>query len=157
MNTQLLIQFIALNAANVIIQTVKSLLTIKGSKMVAALTNAIAYGLYTIVVIYMTCELPLFWKVLIIGAVNFIGVYAVKWGEEKARKDKLWKIEATVLTIYADEVERTLGELSHSKIKIDERYTLFNFYCWTQTESRAVREGLSKYCAKFFASESKNI
>ena len=93
---KLLIVFILLNAINVVIQTIKSLLTVKGGKVMAAVANAIAYGFYTIVVIYMVCELPLWQKVVIVGSCNFIGVYIVKLIEEKMRRDKLWKIEATI-------------------------------------------------------------
>src|SRR5699024_10697866 len=99
MDIKLLIIFIVLNAVNVVIQTIKSICTIKSSKMVAALVNAIAYGLYTVVVVYMVCELPLLWKVVIVGVCNFVGVFIVKWIEEKARKDKLWKVEITVYNI----------------------------------------------------------
>ena len=59
MNTELLIIFIALNIVNVIIQTVKSLATVKCGKTVAAVVNAVAYGLYTVVVVYTVCDLPL--------------------------------------------------------------------------------------------------
>ena len=45
MNTELLITFIILNIVNVIIQTVKSIATIKCGKGCAAAVNAIAYGL----------------------------------------------------------------------------------------------------------------
>ena len=41
-------------------------------------------------------RLPLWLKVVVVGLCNLVGVFAVKWGEEKARKDKLWKVEATV-------------------------------------------------------------
>ena len=59
MNTELLIIFIVLNIVNVIIQTVKSLATVKCGKTVAAIVNAVAYGLYTVVVVYTVCDLPL--------------------------------------------------------------------------------------------------
>ena len=89
MNKELLIIFIVLNIFNVIIQTVKSIATVKCGKGVAALVNAIAYGLYTVVTVYLMCELPLGWKAGIVALCNLIGVYVVKWAEEKARKDKL--------------------------------------------------------------------
>ena len=92
---ELLILFIVMNVVNVIIQTVKSIATIKCGKFVAAIVNAIAYGLYTYIVVLTMCELPLLYKCLIVAAANFVGVYVVKFVEEKARKDKLWKIEAT--------------------------------------------------------------
>ena len=87
MDTKLLIIFITLNVVNVIIQTVKSIATIKCGKVMAALVNAIAYGLYTVVVVYTVCDLPLWLKVVVVGVANLIGVYVVKWGEEKSRKE----------------------------------------------------------------------
>ena len=96
MDTRLLIIFIALNIVNVIIQTVKSLATVKCGKTAAALVNAVAYGLYTVVLVYTVCDLPLWLKVIVVGLCNLVGVFVVKFAEEKARKDKLWKVEATI-------------------------------------------------------------
>ena len=70
----LLITFILLNIANVIIQTIKSIATIKCGKGIAAIVNAVAFGLYTIVTVYMLCELPLWWKAGIVAACNLVGV-----------------------------------------------------------------------------------
>ena len=83
---KLLIVFIVFNVLNVIIQTVKSIATIKCGKMVASIVNAVAYGLYTYIVVLTMCELPLLVKCLIVAGSNFVGVYAVKYFEEKARK-----------------------------------------------------------------------
>ena len=152
----LLILFIILNAVNVVIQTIKSLLTIKGGKLVAASANAIAYGLYTVVVIYMVCELPLLWKVLIIGACNFIGVFVVKLIEEKIRKEKLWKIEVTIPSAEKENllIDCERMDLTFNYIDIH-KYFIFNFYCETKDESKAVKEMLTNYKAKYFVSESK--
>ena len=87
MENNLLIIFIILNILNVIIQTVKSLCTINGGKIVAAVANAVAYGFYTIVIIYMVCDLPLATKVVIVAICNFVGVFFVKMLEEKSRKE----------------------------------------------------------------------
>lgn len=157
MDTKLLILFIALNAINVVIQTVKSLCTIKCGKLIAAIVNAIAYGLYTVVVIYMVCELPLMWKVIIVGLCNFVGVFCVKWFEEKVRKDKLWKIEVTVPTKYLNAVHLDLKEIPHSYIEISPKHTLFNFYCATQKESAQVKTIVDQYEAKYFVAESKSL
>ena len=56
MNMNLLITFIILNIINVVIQTIKSLATVKCGKGVAAIVNAVAFGLYTIVTVYMLCD-----------------------------------------------------------------------------------------------------
>ena len=110
----LLVLFIILNIVNVIIQTVKSLVTVKCGKGVAAAINALAYGLYTIVVVYMMCDLPLLLKAFIIAMCNLIGVYIVKLIEEKSTRDKLWKVEMTIKPRYKNEVEKVLNQLNIS-------------------------------------------
>lgn len=158
MNT-LLLTFIILNILNVIIQTVKSIATVKCGKTAAAIINAVAYGLYTIVTVYMMCELELWLKALIVALANLVGVYVVKLLEEKARKDKLWRVESTVEKCYRDELHEALLkiDISHNYIDNVGRYAVFNIYCPTQKESAMVKEILNRYKAKYFVSESKNL
>ncbi len=157
MDNKLLMLFIVLNVVNVIIQTVKSIATIKCGKTVAALVNAIAYGLYTVVVVYTVCELPLWLKVVVVGGANLIGVYLVKLFEEKGRKDKLWKVEATVLRGWTKELHNALveAEIPHNYLENVGKYTLFNLYCATQAQSAKAKEIMTKYDAKYFVSETK--
>lgn len=157
MDNKLLMLFIVLNVVNVIIQTVKSIATIKCGKTVAALVNAIAYGLYTVVVVYTVCELPLWLKVVVVGGANLVGVYLVKLFEEKSRKDKLWKVEATVLRVWTKELHKTLveAEIPHNYLENVGKYTLFNLYCATQAQSAKAKEIMTKYDAKYFVSETK--
>ena len=89
MTTKLLILFIVMNVLNVIIQTVKSIATIKCGKTAAAAINALAYGLYTYIIVLTNCDLPLIVKGLIVASANFVGVWIVKFLEEKAKKDKI--------------------------------------------------------------------
>ena len=158
MNTQLLIIFIVLNILNVIIQTIKSIATVKCGKAVAALVNAIAYGLYTVVTVYMMCSLPLGWKAAIVALCNLIGVYVVKWAEEKARKDKLWKVEATVNPIHLDKLKNIFEKngIPFSYIDVN-KYVIFNLYCATQKDSLFVKSVLDQHNAKYFVSESKTL
>ena len=80
---KLFILFVVLNVINVVLQTAKSIATMRCGKTVAAVANAVAYSLYTVVIIYTNCELPLFAKVAVVGVTNLIGVYIVKAIEEK--------------------------------------------------------------------------
>lgn len=157
MDGKLLILFIILNVVNVIIQTVKSLATIKCGKTMAALVNAVAYGLYTVVVVYTVCDLPLWLKVVVVGVANLIGVYLVKLFEEKSRKDKLWKVEATVSSQYVERLHNELSavKLSHNYIDKIGKYVIFNVYCETQADSIEAKKLLDYYHAKYFVSESK--
>ena len=159
MNTKLLIIFIALNIINVIIQTIKSLATVKCGKTVAAIINAVAYGLYTVVVVYTVCDLPLWLKVVIVGACNLVGVFCVKWGEEKARKDKLCEVRATVYEPYTESLHHDLesANIPHNYIPNIGKYTIFNIYCETQAESKRVKDLLDYHKAKYFVSESKTL
>ena len=157
MDIKLLIIFIVLNIFNVVIQTVKSIATVKCDKVVAAIVNAIAYGFYTVVTVFMLCDLPLTWKAFIVAMCNLVGVYAVKALEEKARKDKLWKIEATVSAQYVERLhdELSVVKLSHNYIDKIGKYVIFNVYCETQADSIEAKKLLDFYHAKYFVSESK--
>lgn len=151
--------FIILNVVNVVIQTYKSIITINGSKMGAAIVNAITYAVYTIVVVFMTADgLGLVWKALIIGVANFFGVYVVKMLEEKARKDKLWKIEATVKNAHTKSLDERLEilHIPHRYIEVG-GHTIFNCYCATKNESALAKDVLNAYNAKYFVSESKTL
>lgn len=154
-----LLVFIVLNVVNVVIQTIKSIITINGTKWSASIVNAVAYGLYTIVVVFMSAEgLGLFWKAVIIGLANLVGVYVVKLIEEKNRKDKLWKIETTFdhkenfihnLKIWAE-----VNHIAMNYIDID-KYYVVNFYAPTQKDSIIIKEFITKFNGKYFVSESK--
>ena len=159
MDTKLLLVFIGLNIANVIIQTVKSIATVKCGKGVAAIVNAVAYGLYTVVTVYLMCELSLGLKALIVALCNLVGVYVVKWAEEKARKDKLWKIEATVFEPHTKSLhlDLTAEEIPCNYIPKIGKWSVFNIYCETKEQSQKAKEILDKYEAKYFVSESKTL
>lgn len=156
---KLLVDFIILNILNVIIQTVKSLVTVKCGKELAAIVNAIAFGLYTVVTVYMMCELPLGTKAIVVALCNLVGVYVVKLLEEKARKDKLWKVELTVRNFNTQKLAKALDDLDipYNYIENVGKYTIFNVYCSTQKQSATVK-GIGTECkAKFFVSETKNF
>ena len=158
----LLITFTILNIVNVVLQTIKSIATFKCGKTMAAIINAVAYGLYTIVLVYTVCDLPLMLKAAIVAICNFVGVWLVKYGEEKARKDKLWKVEATIPNEGINpEYDDCIVELKQSGIPMNyidiTKYILINCYCATQADSAKVKTILDKYNAKHFVSESKTL
>ena len=154
-----LLVFILLNVVNVIIQTVKSIATIKCGAWSAAAINAVAYGLYTVVVVYMNADgLGILWKAIIIGIANLLGVYVVKLIEQKKRKDKLWKVECTIDRSQTTSLDSMLdnAHIPHNYL-IAGRYSIFNCYCATQKQSESVKKILALYNAKYFVSESKTL
>ena len=156
MNTILL--FALCTAVNVILSTIKSILTVKGGKLSASFINALTYGFYSYVIVLTSADgMPIWLKMAITAICNFIGVYLVKWIEEKARKDKLWKVELTVPTKYSNTIDFDLHDVPHSYIELSDKHTLFNFYCATQKESAKVKAIANQYEAKYFVAESKNL
>lgn len=149
----LLFQFIVFNVLNVVIQTIKSIATIKCGKMLAAIVNAVAYGLYTYIIILTNVELDLWIKIMVVAIANLVGVYVVKLIEEKSRKDKLWKIEATFDIDYLEEIHKNVA-LSHSYIEVGD-HVIFNFYAENQRQSAIAKDIIQKYNGKYFVSESK--
>ena len=157
MKMNLLLIFIVLSIINVIFSTIKSIVTIKSGPWVASIVSALYYGYYNIVLIYTVADFPLWQKVVVTAGCNLVGVFIVKYGEERARKDKLWKVELTVPTEYKNAVDFDLRTVPHSYIELSDKHTLFNFYCATQADSAKVKAIANQYEAKYFVAESKNL
>lgn len=158
MNIELLITFIILSIINVIFSTVRSIVTIKGNKVTASFISGGYFAFYNIMLLYTVADFPMWQKCIITFVCNVIGVFIVKFIEEKSRKDKLWKVEATIPRAEASRLINYLenSELSYNYVYIN-KYYLFNFYCPTQKESASVKELLDKFHAKYFVSESKTL
>lgn len=156
----LLILFITLNALNVVIQTVKSLCTVKCGKTIAAIVSALAYGLYTVVLVYMQCDLSIIAKALVVGGCNLVGVYIVKVVEEKLQKEKLWKVELTIKNDYQALFELT-SRLNTQNIPFNYSVTdnqkdaVFNIFCYTKAQSRKLKKSIEDLNAKYFITENK--
>lgn len=157
MNNLILI-FTALTIVNVVFSTIKSIITIKGGAFSASLISALYYGYYNIVLIYTVADFPLWQKVIVTFGCNLVGVFAVKYAEEKARKDKLWRVESTIKPDKKEVFEMYCKEndIPYNYVNI-EKYILFNFYCATQGESAKVKKLLDAHDAKYFVNESKNL
>lgn len=88
------IVFFICSLINVMLSTLKTILTVKASKGVATIINAITYGFYAIVVKQLA-NLDLITTVTVTIITNIIGVYVSMWLLEKTKKDCLWKISVT--------------------------------------------------------------
>ena len=158
MNIELLITFIILSIINVIFSTVRSIVTIKGNKVTASFISGGYFAFYNIMLLYTVADFPMWQKCVITFVCNVIGVFIVKFIEEKSRKDKLWKVEATIPRAEASRLINYLenSELSYNYVDIN-KYYLFNFYCPTQRQSAEVKKLLDNFHAKYFVSESKTL
>ena len=158
MDYKFLAVFFTLSIINVVFATIKSLVTINGSKAVASFISGGYFAFYNVMMIYTVADFPMWQKCVITFICNVVGVWLVKWGEEKSRKDKLWKVEATVKPCEFEAIKTycEVADLPFSYIDIN-KYILFNFYCATQKESAIVRDLLDKHDAKYFVAESKSL
>ena len=82
--------FFICSLINVMLSTLKTILTVKASKGVATIINAITYGFYAIVVKQLA-SLDLITTVTVTIITNIIGVYVSMWLLERTKKDCLWK------------------------------------------------------------------
>lgn len=158
-----LLFFTVLTLVNVIIQTIKTLVTIKGNKWQAAFCNAITYGLYTYVIFFTATEgISLFSKALITAICNFIGVLVVKWLEERTAKDKLWIFQATAKTDRAEmqSICTLLGDASakyvYNEVVKDKLYSM-QIFSYNQKESEMIIAILKNFNVKYCAVETKNL
>lgn len=155
-----IIIFTICSLINVMLNTVKTIVMYKKNILSSALVNAVTYGFYTVIVVLMAGgEIPLGWKILLTALTNFVGVALSMMIMRKLEKDKLWKVEATVIYIRKDDVCDMLNKAKVPYNYIDGvgKYTLFNIFCSTQQQSAAVKEILKAYDAKYFVSESKTL
>ena len=143
MNMNLLFLYIALCLINVILQTVKSLCTIRCSTFVSACANAIAYGLYTYVIVFTNSDgLTLFTKAIICAATNFIGVYMANFIFKKAfARPARWKVE---VSIPDTDINTFIENLTNSKLEYYicghyENWTAYAIFCPNNTDSATLR------------------
>ena len=157
--TEFLLIFIGLSIVNVVFSTIRSIVTIKGGKWTAALMSGGYFAFYNIVMMWTVADFPMWQKCLITFVCNVIGVYLVKWGEEKSYKDKLWKIETSVLRNNAEKLKAELDNKGISNHYIDNigKYAKFEIFSETQAQSVEVRQILKQYKVKYFVSESKSL
>ena len=156
-----IIFFALITLANVIIQTVKSLFTIKGGKLSAATVNAIAFGFYTYIIFFTADDSISLWqKALITAICNLIGVFFVKFIEERLQKDRLWIFNCTAKVESADVIKITELlksmdiSLTYNQLK-DDLYTL-SIYSYTQNESEMIKSVLKNYKIKYCVIETKS-
>lgn len=158
MNYEFLIAFIGLSIVNVVLSTIRSIIIINGSKVVASIISGGYFAFYNVMMIYTVADFPMWQKCAITFICNLVGVFFVKWGEEKAHKDKLWKVEATIGKADFKQNKELLDffKVPHNYIDI-EKYVILNFYCSNKKQSEIVKGLLDEMNAKYFVAESKSL
>ena len=156
----LLVLFIVLTVVNVVLNTVRTIVTVKGGMFWSSLVAAIAFGFYTIVIIYTVCELPMWMKATVTAVANFVGTYFVKYIELKVRKDRLWMVDVVIyeknLTFVKDYLNKHGIQFSEMPISNSGSH-VFHIYSNTKDESSNIRDLLKTFNAKYVVVESKSL
>lgn len=155
MTKNFLLLYCVLCFVNVVIQTIKSLCTIKSSTFVSACVNAMAYGLYTYVIFFTNAEgLPLWGKALITAAANFSGVYLANFMFSKLFSHEAeWKVD---ISVHLTDVDSFINYLDAANLvyhtygnNSDGEFQFFTVFCPTSKESQKLAKILppnAKYC-----------
>lgn len=152
----LMIGFIIATLLNVILSTLKSVITVKGGRIVASLVNAVAYGFNT-VCIKSISDVELWIAVLVTVLSNLVGVYIALTILKKFEKERLWKITVTVPTenlksFKADLLESDIGFIIYETTY--EKYKVVDVFSHHKAESRVLRTLVNKYNAKYTINEN---
>lgn len=151
--------FAIATVVNVILSTIRSLCTIKGGKWVSAISNAICYGFYPFIVMLTAKDTVTIWvNMLITALANFVCVWLIKYVEEKARKDKLWKVEMAIPLLKAEVAETSLicSPIPYNYNKLG-KWVIFNCYCETQADTKICVDIAKQFNGKISAYESKSL
>ena len=93
-----IVVFFALALVNVMLSTLKSVWTVKGSRGQATLINAIAYGFNAIVIKQIT-TFDTTTTIVVTILSNLVGVYCSMYLLDCIRKDSVWTISVTARDI----------------------------------------------------------
>ena len=149
-----IIIFTVCSLVNVILSTMKTILTVRSTKIVASVINAVTYGFYAIVVKQLA-SLDLTVTVIVTIATNLIGVYISMWIMDKMKKDCLWKIsiitkdKSIVKKIENFDIEYTLSPIQYKK----ETYYSIEIFSKNQKDSTIIKNILNEYKVKYNVTE----
>lgn len=140
----MILLFTALTIVNVILQTIKSLCTVRCPSIVSASVNAVAYGLYTFVIFFTTADgMPLWMKAAITAVANFFGVYVANFLFDKIfTKIVRWKVEVSVPNSSAITFHQQLSENNYEfyVCGYSSTWKAYAVFCATKAQSELLKK-----------------
>lgn len=142
-----IIIFFVLNLINVILGTMRSILTVKSTPFVAMLINTISYTFYAGIV-KLTSGQSMTVVLISTALTNIIGVYVARFILDKLKKDRLWRITATLIKGRRTDSAEITEQLKKYNIEYNMndigRSIVFDIFSKTQGESALLKEILDK-------------
>ena len=149
---KMVILFCICSLVNVILSTLKTLIMVRASERMAILINAVCYGFYTFVVKQLA-EVDYATAVIVTILANIIGVWVSYRIMDLFKKDKLWRITATLKN--QKEFQECIENLKKYNIGFTpiEKTNSVDIYSYNQKESAIVKNILSNYNHKYVIQE----
>lgn len=150
--------FVIIQLVNVFLSTIKSVLTVNGSKSTAAVINSISYTIGAVITKLLT-EQSFVVAIVVTFFANLIGVYAAKLFLETTKKEKLWIYLATITSV--DEQKEVEKELKYRNIQFtlltaeNNRYFI-TIFSYSKAESAYIRELLKQHHIKYSILENQS-
>lgn len=151
--------FIVIQLINVFLSTIKSVITVNGSKTTAAVINAISYTFGAVITKLLTQQ-SFVVAIVVTFLSNLVGVYAAKFFLEATRKEKLWLYLATITSV--EEQQKIETELKYRNVKFtlltaeNDRYFI-TIFSYSKAESAFIIELLKQYHIKYSVLESQAV
>lgn len=154
---KVIIIFCVCSLINVILSTLKTLIMVNAGEKMSILINAICYGFYSFVVKQLGA-VDYITAVVVTILANIVGVWISYRIMNLFKKDKLWRITATLKT--KKEFEECIEKLTKYNIGYTpvKDTNSIDIYSYNQKESTIIKNILNNYDYKYFVQEmSKSL
>ena len=158
---RLIILFIIAQTINVIVSTLKYILTAKATPMIAALVNAASYTIGAVVTFLIAKEENIYIVSIITFMCNIIGVPLARYIVDKFSKDRLWVYNATMRISKDDMVRiytafKSIDDIScvYEELDPDRLYEV-KFFANNKEDSKRIKTLLRRFNAKYFIIEPR--
>lgn len=149
---KIILIFTLIQLINVIISTLKSILTIKAGKLTASIINAVAYG-FNVIVVKQIAGIDNLWALVGVTVVtNCVGVYVSKFLLEKTEKTQLWRISASIKTADCPRILKMLDDNNIQfyciETNLDSRQAV-DIFSYDKKESAIIKSIFSNFDVKY--------
>jgi hypothetical protein len=149
---KVVIVFCVCSLVNVILSTLKTLIMVNAGRNSAIIINAVCYGFYTLVVKQLTA-VDYITAVVVTILANIVGVWVSYKIMDLFKKDKVWRITATLKTQAEFEDCVTLLKKYNIGFTPIAKTNSIDIYSYNQKESAIVKNILQNYEHKYFIQE----
>jgi uncharacterized protein YebE (UPF0316 family) len=152
-----LIIFVVASMINVILSTMKTIWTVKGSRLQAIIINILTYSVYTLV-IKQIANTNLWIAVAVTALTNLFGVWIARILIDKMSKDNVWKIEIVCPTNLVTAITDTLefNEIGYNLLPITTKYgddTNITVFSKSKHDSEIIKESIQGIPVKYNITE----